>query len=131
MARLTKKELEVLQAIAEKQGIVGRKKIEQFIWCNTTDAKYEIGDKVIFTRRDQQIYGNQIVDWVGTVAKRRWVTMNINYIEYELDVEYEVDGVVYKTKSYVAESDISKKNNRSKGINKIVKKSKYEESLSI
>lgn len=131
MARLTKKELEVLQAIAEKQGIVGRKKIEQFIWCNTTDAKYEIGDKVVFSEYDRKIYGNKIVDWVGTVTKRSWITISSNYISYELEVEYEVDGVLYKTTSYVTESNISKKNNRLKGINKIVKKSKYEDSISI
>ena len=131
MARLTKKELEVLQNIANKQGIIGKKKLEEFIWCNTTDAKYEIGDKVIFTRRDHQIYGNQIVDWVGTVTKRSWITLGSRYISYELEVKYEVDGMIKVTTSHVLESDISGKNNRLRGINKVTKKSKYEESLSI
>lgn len=128
MTRLTKQELNTLKSIAEKQGIIGKKHLENFIWCNTTEPKYEVGDKVIFTRRDQRIFGNPVVDWVGTIVKRTWVTLD-KKISYELEVEYEVDGTIKQTKSYVLESDISKKNNRLKGINKVSKKSEHEESL--
>lgn len=131
MTRLTKNELSALKSIAEKQGIIGKKHLENFIWCNTTEAKYEIGDKVIFTRRDQRIYGNPLIDWVGTVVKRTWVTGIEKCISYELEVAYEVNGVTKQTKSHVAESDISKKNNRLKGINKVSIKSEHEESLHI
>jgi hypothetical protein len=131
MTRLTKNEISALKSIAEKQGIIGKKHLENFIWCNTTEAKYEIGDKVVFTRRDQRIYGNPLIDWVGTVVKRTWVTGTEKCISYELEVTYEVNGVTKQTKSYVAESDISKKNNRLKGINKVSVKSEHEESLHI
>jgi hypothetical protein len=131
MTRLTKNEISALKSIAEKQGIIGKKHLENFIWCNTTEAKYEIGDKVVFTRLDQRIYGNPLIDWVGTVVKRTWVTGIEKCISYELEVTYEVNGVTKQTKSYVAESDISKKNNRLKGINKVSIKSEHEESLHI
>lgn len=131
MAKLTKKELDVLKSISEKQGIIGKKHLENFIWCNTTEAKYEIGDKVVFTRRDQRIYGNPVVDWVGTVVKRTWVTGIEKCISYELEVNYEVNGVIKQTKSHVSESDISKKNNRIKGTNKVSMKNEHEESLSV
>lgn len=131
MARLTKKELDVLKNISEKQGIIGKKHLDKFIWINTTEPKYEKGDKVVFTDYVRKIYGTPMVKWVGTITERTWNTLDERFISYKLTVKYEVDGTIKETTAHIRESHVLKKDNSLADINIVTKRDKYEDSITV
>ena len=97
--------------------------IEKFVWANTTESKFKIGDAVLFSDRSTTIHryqwkdgrreeqGQRVITAIGKVINvRRLLTERTFYyeIEYETDLEgWEVNGKgITSHKAFRLEADV-------------------------
>ena len=106
MKKLTQKEIELLKNLATDRR--GQKRIDEFIWLNTTQAKYKKGQKVLVTDRGHRIYGVEVVDFIGTVKAVRYSANGDEHnINYEIDCKAQKKGnnKIYEFTVFVIEHD--------------------------
>lgn len=112
---LNKKEIEMLQSFLTREDVKGKQWIEDFIWRNTVQAKFKVGDAVTFDARGQYHFGISPRNWTGTIVKIRYFAHwdnDVRAIQYEIEYQYqvEIEGklTICKSKTYQLEKDISK-----------------------
>lgn len=91
MEKLTKSEIEQLEKIVNKENLIGRKELDWFVWANTTQPKYKVGDAVKVTERGHKICGEQVIDWNAKITKVLFLKEKKIY--YHTQITYELNGV--------------------------------------
>lgn len=122
---LSKKEVNQLKALMEREDLKGKKWIEDFIWRNTTKAKYEIGDIVKFSDYRKYHYGVKPINWVGKIIE---VTYHARWgegraIRYTIEYQYKIKGTnnIETSTTYINEDEEIMKNPMNR-INLVEKK---------
>lgn len=130
---LNKKELKQLEELLAREDIKAKKWLEDFIWRNTTEAKFKVGDVVKFSETNKFHYGVRPINWVGVVTEvtyyRDWNKERV--IRYTIEYQYKVSGSdkIETSKSFHSENEISK--NPMNRINVVEKKNKNSDYFTI
>jgi hypothetical protein len=107
---LNKKELKQLEELLAREDIKAKKWLEDFIWRNTTEAKFKVGDIVKFSERSKYHYGVHPINWVGIVTEveyyRNWGGKRV--IRYTIEYQYKLRGTdeIGTSNTYQMEEDI-------------------------
>lgn len=88
---LSKKEVNQLKTLLEREDLKAKKWLEDFIWRNTTEAKFKIGDIVKFSDNNRWHYGSKLVGFVGKVIEVEYWT-NVMKIAYTIEYQYQLEG---------------------------------------
>lgn len=126
---MTNQELSVLHKLMEKNDTKGKKYLDKFIWLNTTNPKYKIGDCYEITDIGHSICGVPIKDKKGKIVEIINMAREKQYL-YVFSLEFQtLDDRKVSTKCYVTETYISKK--ACDNLNFITKISKQEDTIDI
>ena len=85
---MTKAELNTLQKLMEKEDIKGKKLLDQFIWLNTTEPKYAIGNYYRITDIGHRIYGVPVENKKAKLIEVRNILSEKQYL-YKFELEFE------------------------------------------
>lgn len=123
---LNKKEVNQLKALLEREDLKAKKWLEDFIWRNTTEAKFKVGDIVKFSETNKFHYGVRPVNWIGVITEvtyyRDWNKERV--IRYTIEYQYKISGSdeIETAITFHSENEISK--NPMNRINVVEKKNK-------
>lgn len=107
---LSNKEVNQLKALLEREDLKAKKWLEDFIWRNTTEAKFKVGDIVKFSETNKFHYGVRPINWVGIVTEveyyRNWGGKRV--IRYTIEYQYKLSGSdkTESSNTYQMEEDI-------------------------
>lgn len=130
---LSKKEVNQLKALLEREDLKAKKWLEDFIWRNTTEAKFKVGDIVKFSETNKYHYGTRPINWIGVITEvtyyRDWNKERV--IRYTIEYQYKVAGTdeIEKSVTFHSENEISK--NPMNRINVVEKKNKNSDYFTI
>ena len=126
---MKKSELKVLESLLQNEDVKAKKSLERFIWANTSAPAFNEGDVVCVYAPRNYVYGNKMDNYVGRVTK---IITNVREMCYtcQVTMEFLVDDTEYKSVDLCVLESAMKKC-RKYDINKISKKSKYAEEISL
>lgn len=102
---LTKAEINAIKKILDKKTLRGRKRLEDWLWTNTTDPKYKVGDCFEVTDTSRRIYGVRVVKFHAKVVDIRWL-MQDRVITYTLEGVVKNGDKDYTTNFYARENEL-------------------------
>lgn len=121
----------LLEALLNAEGVKGKKLLERVLWLNTTKAKYNVGDVVIFSSPGSYIYGVPVRSFYGVITKINYFS-DCHIISYSIDCPYTTkDGRSGITYQATKEGNIERKTTKKTYQNLITCKDKYECSMDI
>ena len=92
---MTKKEIELLKKLLEREDVKGKRCLKEFIWFNTVEPKYKVGDVVKFSNRRVYHYGCNPIEWVGTITNICYCRLDCSY-QYEITYKSQIKNNNYK-----------------------------------
>ena len=127
---MKKSDIKKIEDIINQDNIIGKVLLKEFLWMNTTELKFKIGDKVLFSDLGHRIYGVVVKDFVGVIKNYRyWYDRkrpSQSIISYEIEFLFNNE----KFTAYQTEDKIKK--TKTKNINNCYnKKEEFKESFQI
>jgi hypothetical protein len=117
---MKKSDIKKIENIINQDNIKGKILLKEFLWVKTTEPKFKIGDKVLFSDLSRRVYGVVVKDFVGTIKSwRYWYDRenpNKSFIRYEIEFIFNEE----KFTSYQIERNI-KKTRKTNNDNKKIK----------
>lgn len=132
---LTKSDLSYLNGLLNADDVKGKKSLRKFIWLNTVQPKFNEGDTIRFTEKASYVYGNKVVNFIGTVEKVfKWYDGSKDgekKICYGIRFTIEVDGEIESNLYANTEECYCSATDETNLVNHVSKKDKYQQSLNI
>lgn len=66
---MKKSQIKVFEELLQNNDFKGKKALRHLLWLNTTEPKFKVGDKVIFSDSSQRTYGVPMINFVGYIEK--------------------------------------------------------------
>ncbi len=104
---MEKKELTILEKLLQDDEVRGKQLLERFIWVNTTQPKYNIGDCYVISDLGHQVYEEPIINKKGRIINIESCSREKRYL-YIFELEFEtVDNKHIAVKCCIKEECIS------------------------
>ncbi len=120
---MTTKQLELLNELMQDENIKGKKSLDWFIFLNTSEPQFKVGDCFYISDPRKRIYGNEIINMKAKV-KRIYHFRGEKKHLYELAVNINNEKEVIINKE---ESDLINCKKAKDNVNVLEIKSKYQE----
>lgn len=126
---MKKSELKTLETLLAQEGTKGKKLLERFIWLNTHEPKYKVGEYYKVSDQGHYVFGVPVIDMNGKIVEVRSLSEEKRY-RYKLELEVNTTDDKH-TVATVWKYEEQLKTKTDNNMNVITAKDKYAESIDV
>lgn len=116
--KLTRTQLNILNKLVNDLDLKCDRLLRRYIWANTTEPKYKVGDDVVFDDIHTFHFGQRVENFKGTVIKVEFDTLECKII-YHIEYKFKKadNEKVHTSVAYRQEYSIKHKTTHTKMVN--------------